>query len=196
MIYRSYGSGLSAYEHPVLRSLARLLNVPERTLRRAAGEVLVHGRRVSDPRSRLFFRWHPLRGCAWSSCTGRYGSDTARTSPAPRRNDLGQVARREPRRFRARSSDESPRAAAPLWRVTFRVHVPGGSFGDNDRLLGTKARTRGSPQGVILTPSPYAASFANGNPAFDDPALIHGSRTRRWPTVAGTATALDRSSPW
>jgi predicted nucleotidyltransferase len=33
-----------------LRSLARVLNVPERTLRRAAAEGLVHGRRVSDRR--------------------------------------------------------------------------------------------------------------------------------------------------
>lgn len=33
-----------------LRSLARLLEVPERTLRRAAAEGLVHGRRVSERR--------------------------------------------------------------------------------------------------------------------------------------------------
>lgn len=33
-----------------LRSLARLLDVPERTLRRAAAEGMVHGRRVSERR--------------------------------------------------------------------------------------------------------------------------------------------------
>jgi predicted nucleotidyltransferase len=33
-----------------LRSLARLLDVPERTLRRAATEGMVHGRRISDRR--------------------------------------------------------------------------------------------------------------------------------------------------
>ena len=33
-----------------LRTLARLLNVPERTLRRAAAEGLLHGRRVSERR--------------------------------------------------------------------------------------------------------------------------------------------------
>ncbi len=33
-----------------LRSLARLLEVPERTLRRAAAEGMVHGRRVSERR--------------------------------------------------------------------------------------------------------------------------------------------------
>jgi predicted nucleotidyltransferase len=38
------------YAIALLRSLARLLDVPERTLRRAAAEGMVHGRRVSERR--------------------------------------------------------------------------------------------------------------------------------------------------
>jgi predicted nucleotidyltransferase len=65
-----------------LRDLARQIDVPERTLRRAANEGLVHGRRVSDRRYETSFREEAYLRRHWPLLRGL--RDALRTEPAVR----------------------------------------------------------------------------------------------------------------
>ena len=66
------------------------------------------------------------------------------------------------RRRRERQRPEDCRAATRQLR----------SFGGSGRLLARRARTRWPPWEVVLTPGPFAAGFANGIPALDNPTLV------------------------
>ena len=66
------------------------------------------------------------------------------------------------RRRRERQRPEDCRAATTQLR----------SFGGSGRLLARRARTRWPPWEVVLTPGPFAAGFANGIPALDNPTLV------------------------